>query len=91
MTTEFSKVCEILGELYINYKEDKDFKDFVDFNDIGLPLAYFASEGLCEIVEDATRYVTETWSLFLAGLKLEDEGWDSLEEILASAEEKYQN
>jgi hypothetical protein len=27
-----------------------DLSEFIDFNDIGLPLAYLASEGLCDIV-----------------------------------------
>ena len=87
--TDFSKVCEILGELYANYKEDEEFKDFIDFNDLGLPLAYFASEKLCEVSDDGARYIMETWILFLKGLGLEDTGvWDNLEDVFESAEEK---
>ena len=86
--TDFTKVCEILGVLYANYKEDEEFKDFIDFNDLGLPLAYFASEKLCEVSDDGARYIMETWLLFLKGLGLEDTGlWDNLEDLFESAEE----
>lgn len=82
--TDFTKVCEILGTLYANYKEDEDLKDFIDFNDLGLPLAYFTSENLCEVSDDGARYITETWQLFLASMDMEDTGWDSLDEMFAS-------
>ena len=75
--TDFSKMCDVLGSLYANYKEDEDFKDFIDFNDLGLPLAYFISEDLCQVSDDGARYITETWQLFLASMDLQDTGWDS--------------
>jgi len=87
--TDFTNICEILGSLYANYKEDEECKDFIDFNDLGLPLAYFASERLCEVSDDGARYIMETWILFLKGLGLEDTGvWDNLEDVFESAEEK---
>ena len=87
--TDFTKVCEILGVLYANYKEDEEFQDFIDFNDLGLPLAYFASERLCEVSDDGARYIMETWLLFLKGLGLEDTGsWDDLDDVFEAAEDK---
>ena len=82
--TDFTKVCEILGTLYANYKEDDDLKDFIDFNDLGLPLAYFVSESLAEVSDDGARYITETWQLFLASMDLEDDDWNSLDEMFAA-------
>ena len=82
--TDFTKVCEILGSLYANYKDDDELEDFIAFNDLGLPLAYFASENLCQVSDDGGRYITETWILFLASLDLEDVGWDSLEQMLSA-------
>jgi hypothetical protein len=82
--TDFTKVCEILGSLYANYKDDDELDDFIAFNDLGLPLAYFASENLCQVSDDGGRYITETWLLFLASLDLEDTGWDSLEQMLSA-------
>ena len=86
--TDFTNVCSILGKLYSLYKEDGEFKDFIEFNDLGLPLAYFVAENLCEVSDDGSRYITETWTLFLAGLNLEDTGFSDLDEVFESAEEK---
>jgi hypothetical protein len=87
IVTDFRNICNILGKLYSVYKEDEEFKDFIEFNDLGLPLAYFVAENLCEVSDDGARYITETWLLFLAGLNLEDTGWSDLEEVFESAEE----
>ena len=84
--TDFSSICDILGSLYSNYREDKNFKDFIEFNDLGLPLAYLTSENLCEPSDDGVRYITETWELFLAGLNVKDEGFKDLEQLLEIAE-----
>lgn len=88
MMTDFSKVCNILSQLYINYKDEEDFEDFIEFNDLGLPLAYLASEGLCEVSDDGKKYIMETWELFIGSLGIQDEGFDDLEEVLTKAHNK---
>jgi len=81
--TDFSNICSILGELFSNYKQDPAFIDFIEFNDLGLPLAYFVSENLCEASPDGEKYIAETWDIFLASVKIEDEGFSSLDEIFS--------
>lgn len=85
MTTDFSNQVSILGEFYINYREDNDLGDFLEFNDIGLPLSYLASEGLCEISEDGKKYVAESWEMFLLAMGITDEGFENLGEVFAKA------
>jgi hypothetical protein len=80
--TDFSNVCDILGELYSQYSEDKEFKDFIDFNDLGLPLAYMVRENLATPSDDGVRYIMETWELFLHGLGLKDTGFTDLTSVL---------
>jgi hypothetical protein len=80
--TDFSNQIKILAELYSNYKDDKGFADFIEFNDLGLPLAYFANEGLATLSEDAMRYVAETFELFIGSLGIEDTGFTTLDEML---------
>lgn len=80
--TDFSNICDILGELFINYKEDKEFKDFIEFNDLGLPLAYMVREHLATPSDDGVRYIMETWEIFLAGLNLKDTGFTDLDSVL---------
>ena len=86
MTTDFSKKVDILGEFYFLYRDEDNIKEFIDFNDLGLPLAFLASEGLCDISDDGKKYVAETWEIFLSTLGiLQDEGFDSLDVIMAQA------
>jgi hypothetical protein len=84
--TDFSNICNILGELFANYKEDKDFKDFIEFNDLGLPIAYLTKENLVVPSDDGARYIIETWEIFLTGLGLDDTGFTDLDSVLDSAE-----
>jgi len=85
--TDFTSKCEILGQFYSNYRNEKDFQDFMEFNDLGLPLAYFVSENLCEVSDDGVRYINETYTLFLASLELNDTGFANLEDVFLAAGE----
>jgi len=85
--TDFSNICDILGELFANYKDDKEFSDFIEFNDLGLPLAYMVRENLAVPSDDGARYVVETWDLFLKSLNVEDSGFTDLDSVLESVEE----
>jgi len=85
MTNIENKVI-ILSDLYINYRDDKDFNDFIEYNDIGLPLSYLLSEGLCELTDIGFIYIEETWNVFLASLQIKDNGFESLEDVLSTAQ-----
>lgn len=85
--TDFDKVCSILSELWLNYKDDKDFKEFIEYNDIGLPLAFLIDSDIVVETDQAIRYVIETWEIFLAALRVEkDLGWNSLDELFSYVE-----
>ena len=83
--TNIEKQCEILGSFYITYKSEGSAKEFIEFNDIGLPLAYLASEGLCQPTDIAIAYIQETFNMFLDSMDLEDIGFDSLDHVLSTA------
>lgn len=85
--TDFSNVCEILSDLWMEYREDEEFSDFIDYNDIGLPLAYAVTNSLATLTKQGQTMIEETWSLFLVGLDVEDTGFDSLDDILGIAEQ----
>ena len=91
---DFETLCKILGELYTNYGDSKEFRGFVEFNDLGLPLAFLTSEGLIvELSDDGRRYVIDTFDMFVASLKVDHddimEGMtlDELLEIASSEQE----
>ena len=83
--TNIETQIDILGNFYINYKEDKGIKEFIEFNDIGLPLAYLTSEGLCQPTEIAIAYIQETFNMLLATMGIEDIGFESLDHLLDTA------
>ena len=90
--TDFATQCVILGELYENYRETKDFKAFIEFNDLGLPLAYLTAQGLIvEVSDDGRRYIIDTFEMFLQSIKLSEddivEGM-TLDEVLELAAAK---
>lgn len=82
-TTDFRTKAEILGDLWLDYREDEEFKDFVDYNDLGLPLAYAIANGIIDSSPMAEQFVNETFRLLIGALKIEDTGFDSLSDLLA--------
>ena len=69
--TDFVTQCLILGQLYANYKEEKDFKAFIEYNDLGLPFAFLTAEGLImQVSDDGKRYIDESFEMFLESIKL---------------------
>jgi hypothetical protein len=84
--TDFTNKIKILGAFYSNYRDDDDeLEEFFEFNDIGAPLAYLSSEGLCEVSDDGKKYIAETWDILLTFLGIEDVGFNTLEELLLKA------
>ena len=81
-TTPFSNRCDILAELWVEYKNDTEFEDFMEYNDIGLPLAYCISTGIVSSSPRAEMFIDETFNIFLEGLEREDEGFETLSDIL---------
>jgi hypothetical protein len=82
--TSFENKTAILADLWLNYKSDEDFEDFFEYNDLGLPLAYLLDNDIVAVTEKAENFINETFGLFLEGLDVKDEGFESLDEILES-------
>jgi hypothetical protein len=70
----------------MDYRSDTEFQDFLEYNDLGLPLAYAVSALLVEPMPLAKQYIEETFELLITSLGLTDTGFDSLSEILDSAQ-----
>ena len=82
--TPFSKRCEILSELWMNYRDNETFDDFIEYNDLGLPMAHLIAEKLVEPTRQGEIYIDETFDLLLETLRIEDDNYDSLSEMLGS-------
>jgi hypothetical protein len=85
MTTTIENKLQILSELWLDYRDDENFKDFVSYNDLGLPLSYLLSANIVESTEIAERFIDETFDILLAGLGVEDTGFEFLDDLLESA------
>lgn len=80
--TPFSKRCEILSELWMNYRDNETFEEFIEYNDLGLPMAHLIAENLVEATRQGEIYIDETFELLLNVLSIEDDNYDSLAEML---------
>jgi len=88
MDTSFQSKCDILSELWLNYREDKDFQDFIKYNDISLPLAFMIAEGIIENPgELAEGFIDETFNLLLKAAGVSDLGFQTLDDILKDIED----
>lgn len=84
-TTPFSKRCEILSDIWLNYRKDKEFQDFVDYNDLGLPLSYLITVDLVTPSPDAKVFVDETWDVLLSALEIEDIGFETVNDMFEAS------
>jgi hypothetical protein len=61
-------------------------QDFITYNDLGLPIAFALAEDIVKSTPLAEAYINETWDLLLTALKVEDVGFESLDEIFAASD-----
>jgi hypothetical protein len=85
-STTIENKVSILSELWLNYRADEDFADYIEYNDLGLPLAYLVDNGVVKMENEmSTNLINETWDLLLAGLGIEDTGFETLDNMLDKA------
>jgi hypothetical protein len=88
MPTNFETKCEILSDLWLNYKDEAELRDFVEYNDLGLPLAYLIHTNLVTINESGIPYIDETFNLLCEGVGVDLDGeYESLNELMTFEED----
>ena len=80
--TTFDNKCNILSELWVDYRDEPDLQDFISYNDLGLPLGFLVSESLVTPSQRAKDMIDETFVLLLASLEVDDIGFESFEELM---------
>ena len=84
----------ILGQLWIDYRDNEDFSVFIEYNDIGLPLSYVVAEGLVTALTPVGEdYINETIDMFFKLLEITEQEVDmlpkiNLDSVLVFAHEK---
>ena len=84
-TTDFSIRCEILADVWMEYREDEGFAELIEFADIGFPLAYMLDSGIVQVTDSAEGFVNDTFDLLLKTLKLEDTGFQNITHLFETA------
>lgn len=84
--TPFSKKCEILGSLWILYRDDDAMADswveFFAWADVALPLSYMIWQNVATPKGDGKKFVEESWNVFCGMLNIDaDAKWDSLQHM----------
>ena len=85
--TPFGNRVQILSDLWVNYRFDEEFEDFFSYNDLGLPLAFLIDNKIANETMSGIALINETWDLFLAGLEIEDTGFETINDVLTIADE----
>lgn len=84
MATEFSNKAWILGDFWINHRDEEEFQDFMKYNDLGLPLAYaYSNDMVDDLTETGESMISETWEMLLGALGIEeDTGFETVDDVL---------
>lgn len=80
--TKYENKALILGQVWVELKDDENWKEFIHYNDVGLPLAFALSEEIISNSPELENYINETWRLLLEGMEIEDLGYEELDELI---------
>jgi hypothetical protein len=79
---DYADKTGLLGQLWIDYREDENFSLFMEYNDIGLPLSYVVAEGLVPgLTPLGENYVDETIEMFFKLLEISEQEVEMLDKI----------
>jgi hypothetical protein len=86
---DFNGKCNVLAELWLDYRDDEEFKDFVEYNDIGLPLSYLIYSEIAKPTGIAEQYINETYELLTQAVGVSDTApYNTLDEMLEESGNK---
>ena len=79
--TTFSSKCEILGSLWMWYKDtdNETWGEFFTWADVGLPLAYVVWQDMATAKPEGKESIEETWVVFCEMISIDPNSkYDSL-------------
>jgi hypothetical protein len=68
---DLSKKCEVLSDIWTNYKNDDNLYDFVDYNLLGLATAYLVHNNLVDAKDEAVEIINNTFDFLTASTGIE--------------------
>ena len=77
----FAHKAGVVGQLWIEFRNDEDFSEFMEYNDLGCPLGYMVSEGIVKEVSPlGEKMINETYKMLLELLEYSEEEVDLLDD-----------
>lgn len=100
--TPFSKKCEILGDLWLYYREEaatnENWSEFFAWADIALPLSHMVSQGFAVLTAtdegvEAEKFIEDAWITFCEIIAIDpDKNYESIADAWdASPNPRYLN
>jgi hypothetical protein len=84
--TPYKIKCEILAEVWMDYREDVNFEDLFKYGDLAFPLAYSITNGIVKNTKKAESFVVEVFDLMIASFGIEDTGFEDLDDIFLAGD-----
>ena len=88
MNTTIENKVVILSDFWMSYRDDEAFTDLIEYADLALPLCYAIEAGFIKNNEKITPFIEEAFELLCSSFGIEDTGFETLDEILDSAEQQ---
>lgn len=60
--TPFDTQCEILADLWLNYRDEEDVIPLFEYYDMGFPLAFAHNQGIAKLEPIAISMVSDCWT-----------------------------
>lgn len=80
--TPLDTQCDILTDLWLNYREEKEVEYLFDYFDISFPLAFCHSQGLAQLEPEGISMVEDCWVGILKAFGHEqDTGFETLSSL----------
>jgi len=80
--TKLKIKADILGDVWLNKRNEDEYQDFIEYNDLGLPLAYAYSNGMLETINPKVEsFIEESFESLLVLHEIEDKCFTSIEDF----------
>jgi hypothetical protein len=79
--TPFKVKCEILSDLWMEYRDDVEFADLFSYGDLAFPLAYAITNGYIDSTDKVAGFIDEAFDLLVSSMGIEDTGFEELDDI----------
>jgi hypothetical protein len=84
--TPYKVKCEILAEVWMDYRDDENFADLFSYGDLAFPLAYAVSNDIIKSTKEAKKFIVEVFDLMVSSFGLEDTGFEDLDDIFLAGD-----